>query len=160
MARSNFKLDPNRERKTFKEVVKENKGKIMIIGGAVVTVAVGVVITKNYKNLTKQVVKADAKDELGILIDNELWDKVKTTEDIIVNSGIIDQARATMTRKKDNLVGKLNRLSNIPQQTDDIVKQMTETKAGIAGFDKMLDQCDELEYLYKCRNIGEDLLDK
>ena len=150
----------NQERKTFKEVVKENKGKIMIIGGAVVTVAVGVVITKNYKNLTKQVVKADAKDELGILIDNELWDKVKTTEDIIVNSGIIDQARATMTRKKDNLVGKLNRLSNIPQQTDDIVKQMTETKAGIAGFDKMLDQCDELEYLYKCRNIGEDLLDK
>lgn len=150
----------NQERKTFKEVVKENKGKIMIIGGAVVTVAVGVVLIKNYKNLTKQVVKADAKGELGILVDEELWYKMEVTENIINNSGIIDQARATMTRKKDNLVGKLNRLSNIPQQTDDIVKQITETKAGIAGFDKMLDQCDELEYLYKCRNIGEDLLDK
>lgn len=31
--------------------------------------------------------------------------------------------------------------------------------AGIKGFDKMLDQCDELEYLYKCRTIGENLLD-
>lgn len=36
----------NQERKTFKEVVKENEGKIIIIGGAVVTVAVGVVLTK------------------------------------------------------------------------------------------------------------------
>lgn len=150
----------NQERKSFKEVVKENKGKIMIIGGAVVTVAVGVVLTKNYKNLTKQVVKADAKGELGILIDNELWEKVKTTEDIIVNSGIVDQARATMTRKKDNLVGKLNRYVNMEQRTPDIDKLIEEAKAGIAGFDKMLDQCDELEHLYKCRNIGENLLDK
>ena len=149
----------NQERKTFKEVVKENKGKIMIIGGTVVTVAVGVVLTKNYKNLAKQVVKADAKGELGILIDNELWEKVKTTEDIIVNSGIIDQAKATITRKRDNLVGKLNRFVNMEQGTPDIDKLIIETKAGIAGFDKMLCQCDELEYLYKRRNIGENLLD-
>ena len=150
----------NQERKTFKEVVKENKGKIIIIGGTVVSVAVGVVLTKNYRNLTKQVVKADVKGDLGILIDNELWEKVKTTEDIIVNSGIIDQAKATITRKRDNLVGKLNRFVNMEQGTPDIDKLITETKAGIAGFDKMLDQCDELEYLYKCRNIGENLLDK
>ena len=149
----------NQERKTFKEVVKENKGKIMIIGGAVVTVTVGVVLTKNYKNLSKQVVKADAKGELGILIDNELWEKVTITEDIIVNSGIIDQAKATITRKRDNLVGKLNRFVNMEQGTPDIDKLITETKAGIAGFDKMLDQCDELEYLYKCRVIGENLLE-
>ena len=150
----------NQERKTFKEVVKENKGKIMIIGGAVVTVAIGVVLTKNYKNLTKQVVKADAKGELGILIDSELWDKVKVTENIIVNSGIVDQAKATITRKRDNLIGKLNRYVNMEQGTPDIDKLIEEVKAGIAGFDKMLDQCDELEYLYKCGNIGENLLDK
>ena len=150
----------NQERKTFKEVVKENKGKIMIIGGTVVTVAVGIVLTKNYKNLAKQVVKSDAKGELGILIDNELWEKVKTTEDIIVNSGIIDQAKATVTRKRDTLVSKLNCYNNMPQLTDDIINKIKETKAGIAGFDNMLDQYDELEYLYKCRVIGENLLDK
>ena len=92
----------NQERKTFKEVVKENKGKIMIIGGAVVTV----------------------------------------------------------TRKRDTLVSKLNCYNNMPQLTDDIVNKIKETKAGIAGFDNMLDQYDELEYLYKCRVIGENLLDK
>lgn len=150
----------NQERKTFKEVVKENKGKIMIIGGAVVTVAVGVVLTKNYKNLTKQVVKADVKGELGNLVNEELWYKMEVTENIINNSGIIDQARATMTRKKDNLVGKLNRYVNMEQRTPDIDKLIEEAKAGIAGFDKMLDQCDELEYLYNCRTIGENLLDK
>lgn len=85
---------------------------------------------------------------------------MEVTENIINNSGIIDQARATMTRKKDNLIGKLNRYINMEQGTPDIDKLIEETKAGIAGFDKMLDQCDELEYLYKCRNIGEDLLDK
>ena len=150
----------NQERKTFKEVVKENKGKIMIIGGAVVTVAVGVVLAKDYKNLAKRVVKADAKGELGILIDNELWEKVKTTEDIIVNSGIIDQAKATVTRKRDTLISKLNCYNNMTQLTDDIVNKIKETKAGIAGFDKMLDQYDELEYLYNCRTVGENLLEK
>lgn len=150
----------NQERKTFKEVVKENKDKIMIIGGAVVTVAVGVVLTKNYKNLTKQVVKADAKGELGNLVNEELWYKMEVTENIINNSGIIDQAKATVTRKKDNLVGKLNRYVNMEQRTPDIDKLIEEAKAGIAGFDNMLDQYDELEYLYKCRVIGENLLDK
>ena len=150
----------NQERKTFKEVVAENKGKIMVIGGAVITIAVGVVLTKNYKNLAKQVVKADAKGDLGILVDDELWCKMEVTENIIANSGIIDQARATISRKRDTLVGKLNCYENMTQLTDDIVNKITETKAGIAGFDKMLDQCEELEYLYNCRTIGENLLEK
>lgn len=46
------------------------------------------------------------------------------------------------------------------QLTDDIVNKIEETKAGIAGFDKMLDQYEELEYLYNCRTIGENLLEK
>ena len=148
----------NQERKSLKEVVAENKGKIMVIGGAVVTVAVGVVLTKNYKNLVKQVVKADAKGDLGILVDEELWYKMEVTENIINNSGIMDQARATITRKRDNLIGKLNRYENMEQINDNIKNIITETKAGIAGFDKMLDQCDELEYLYDCRVVGEKLL--
>lgn len=150
----------NQERKTFREVVKENKGKIMVIGGAVATITIGVVLTKNYKNLAKQVIKADTKGELGNLVNEELWYKMEVTENIINNSGIVDQAKATITRKRDNLIGKLNRFVNMEQGTPDIDKLITETKAGIAGFDKMLDQCEELEYLYNCRTIGENLLEK
>ena len=147
------------ERKTFKEFVKDNRGTIMLIGGTVVTIAAGVILTKNYKDLAKQVTKNNAKADIGNLIDTELWERVTVTENIINNSGIIDQARATITRKKDTLVGKLNCYENVKQMNDDIMNKIVETKEGIAGFDKMLDQCDELEYLYKCRTIGENILE-
>lgn len=147
------------ERKTFKEFVSDNRGKIMVIGGTVVTITAGIILTKNYKNLAKHATKINAKSDLGILASNELLEKVTVTENIINNSGIIDQAKATITRKRDNLIGKLNRFENMEQGTPNIDKLIKETKAGIKGFDKMLDQCDELEYLYKCRTIGENLLD-
>ena len=151
-----------KERKSFKEVVVENKGKIIAGVSIVAAGALGVAVVKNYKgladHLTKQVTKIDAKSDLGIIASEELWHKVEVTEDIVINSGIIDQARATITRKRDNLIGKLNRFNNMDQLTDDIVKVINEVKGGISGFDKMLDQCDELEYLYKCRVVGENLL--
>ena len=151
-----------KERKSFKEVVVENKGKIIAGVSIVAAGALGVAVVKNYKgladHLTKQVTKIDAKSDLGIIASEALWHKVEVTEDIVINSGIIDQARATITRKRDNLIGKLNRFNNMDQLTDDIVKVINEVKGGISGFDKMLDQCDELEYLYKCRVVGENLL--
>ena len=152
-----------KERKSLKEVVVENKGKIIAGVSIVAAGAVGIVVAKNHKAIVdqlNQIKKVDAKAEIGHVISEELWHRAEVTEDIIVNSGIIDQARATIMRKKDTLVSKLNCYENITQLTDDIVNKITETKAGISGFDKMLDQCDELEYLYKCRNVAEDLLDK
>ena len=152
-----------KERKSLKEVVVENKGKIIAGVSIVVAGAVGIAVAKNHKAIVdqlKQIKKVDAKVEIGNVINTELWHRAEVTEDIIVNSGIIDQARATIIRKKDTLVSKLNCYENMTQLTDDIVNKITETKAGISGFDKMLDQCDELEYLYKCRNVAEDLLDK
>ena len=156
----NNKEKQTNERKSFKEFVNDNRGKIMIIGGTVVTITAGIILTKNYKNLAKHTTKTDAKSDLGLLVNNELWEKVTVTENIITNSGIIDQAKATITRKRDTLIGKLNRFENMTQKTPDIDKLIKETKAGIAGYDKMLDQCDELEYLYKCRTIGESMLDE
>lgn len=147
------------ERKTFKEFVSDNRGKIMVIGGTVVTITAGIILTKNYKNLDKHTTKINAKSDLGLLANNELLEKVTVTENIITNSGIVDQAKATITRKRDNLIGKLNRYENLEQINDNIKDIIKETKAGIKGYDKMLDQCDELEYLYKCRTIGENLLD-
>lgn len=152
-----------KERKSLKEVVVENKGKIIAGVSIVAAGAVGIAVAKNHKAIVdqlKQIKKVDAKVEIGNVINTELWHRAEVTEDIIVNSGIIDQARATIIRKKDTLVSKLNCYENMAQLTDDIVNKITETKAGISGFDKMLDQCDELEYLYKCRNVAEDLLDK
>ena len=152
-----------KERKSLKEVVVENKGKIIAGVSIVAAGAVGIAVAKNHKAIVdqlKQIKKVDAKVEIGHVISEELWHRAEVTEDIIVNSGIIDQARATITRKRDNLISKLNRYENMTQLTDEIVETISELKGGVSGFDKMLDQCDELEYLYKCRNVAEDLLDK
>ena len=152
-----------KERKSLKEVVVENKGKIIAGVSIVAAGAVGIAVAKNHKALVdqlKQIKKVDTKVEVGNVISEELWRRAEVTEDIIVNSGIIDQARATIIRKRDNLAGKLNRYINMQQGTPDVDKLIEEVKAGISGFDKMLDQCDELEYLYKCRTVAEELLDK
>ena len=146
-----------KERKSLKEVVVENKGKIIAGVSIIAAGAVGIAIAKNHKVLVdqlKQIKKVDAKSDLGIMVSKELWEKVEITEDIVVNSGIIDQAKATITRKRDNLIGKLNRYTNMQQGTPDVDKLIEEVKAGIAGFDKMLDNCDQLEYLYKCRTLA------
>ena len=151
-----------KERKSLKEVVVENKGKIIAGVSIVAAGAVGIAIAKNHKVLVdqlKQIKKVDAKSDLGIMVSKELWEKVEITEDIVVNSGIIDQAKATITRKRDNLIGKLNRYTNMQQGTPDVDKLIEEVKAGIAGFDKLLDNCDQLEYLYKCRTLAEELLE-
>ena len=151
-----------KERKSLKEVVVENKGKIIAGVSIVAAGAVGIAVAKNHKAIVdqlKQIKKVDTKVEVGHVISEELWHRAEVTEDIIVNSGIIDQARATIMRKKDNLIGKLNRYTNMEQGTPDIDKLIEEVKAGIAGFDKMLDNCNELEYLYKCKTVAEELLE-
>ena len=151
-----------KERKSLKEVVVENKGKIIAGVSIVAAGAVGIAVAKNHKAIVdqlKQIKQVDTKVEVGHVISEELWHRAEVTEDIIVNSGIVDQARATIMRKKDNLIGKLNRYTNMEQGTPDIDKLIEEVKAGIAGFDKMLDNCDELEYLYKCKNVAEELLE-
>lgn len=151
-----------KERKSLKEVVVENKGKIIAGVSIVAAGAVGIAVAKNHKALVdqlKQIKQVDTKVEVGHVISEELWHRAEVTEDIIVNSGIIDQAKATIMRKKDNLIGKLNRYTNMEQGTPDIDKLIEEVKAGIAGFDKMLDNCNELEYLYKCKTVAEELLE-
>lgn len=151
-----------KERKSLKEVVVENKGKIIAGVSIVAAGAVGIAVAKNHKAIVdqlKQIKQVDTKVEVGHVISEELWHRAEVTEDIIVNSGIVDQARATIMRKKDNLIGKLNRYTNMEQGTPDIDKLIEEVKAGIAGFDKMLDNCNELEYLYKCKTVAEELLE-
>lgn len=41
----NNKEKQTNERKTFKEFVSDNRGKIMVIGGTVVTITAGIILT-------------------------------------------------------------------------------------------------------------------
>ena len=147
-----------KEKKSLKEVVVENKGKIISGIGTVIITGAGIVIFKEFKVRDSKILKVRCNGTVNSLVVTELWDKVKVTEDIINNSGIIDQARATVIRKRDTLVGKLNSLVNMTQTSDLIKDNIEKIKAGIEGYDKMLDSYDELEYLYKCRVSAEDLL--
>lgn len=147
-----------KERKSLKEVVVENKGKIIAGIGTVIVTGVGIVIFKELKTRDTDLLKVRCGGVMNSIVVTELWDKVKVTEDIINNSGIIDQARATVIRKRDTLVGKLNSLVNMKQTSDLIKDNIEKIKAGIEGYDKMLDSYDELEYLYRCRVSAEDLL--
>ena len=147
-----------KEKKSLKEVVVENKGKIIAGIGTVIITGAGIVIFKEFKVRDSKILKVRCNGTVNSLVVTELWDKVKVTEDIINNSGIIDQARATVIRKRDTLVGKLNSLVNMTQTSDLIKDNIEKIKAGIEGYDKMLDSYDELEYLYKCRVSAEDLL--
>ena len=149
----------NKDKKSFKEVVYDNRGTIIAISGTVVAATLGVIVAKNYKGLAKCFKKTNAKSDLGLMVCNELWEKVTVTEDIINNSGIIEQAKATIIRKRDRLIGKLNCLINMKQLNPDIEDKILQLKAGIESYDKMLDKCDELVYIYKCRTIGESFIE-
>ena len=159
MENKETKNTEKKDKKSFKEVVYDNRETIIVVGGSMVAAVIGVIVSKNYNGLAKHFKRINAKSDLGIMVGNELWEKVTITENIINNSGIIDQAKATIIRKRDHLVGKLNCLTNMKQLNPNIENKILELKAGIKSYDKMLDQCDELVYLYKGRTIGETLLD-
>lgn len=86
----NNQVKETKQKKSFKEVVYDNRGKIIAIGGVVVAITVGIIVSKNYNNfgekltktkndVEKALVKINAKNDLGLLIDNELWEKVTVT---------------------------------------------------------------------------------
>ena len=152
-------VNETKERKSFKEFLVENKGKIITGVGVASTVAISYLYCKHRIDLSKAFMKIKAKDGLNEFVMEELWYKAEVTEDIVVNSGIIEQARATINRKRDTLVSKLNCLTNMDQTSDVIKEKISEIKGGISGFDTMLDKCEELEYLYKCRVKGENIIE-
>ena len=167
MTKSNENL--TKERKSFKEVLVENKGKIITGTCFVGTVIAGIIAYKSYEEKQELICEFTKKlDELvktkkelvsSSALCSYLNDRLNTTEDILVNSDIIGQARATMTRKKDALVGKLNCLKDLPKD-DDIVRKISELTSGIVNYDIMLDDCDVLEEMYLNRHTFESLLDE
>ena len=122
-----FKNTNNEERRTFKEVVAENKGKI-IAGATIVTVgAVGLVLYKQYQALKilSEITKVDADiDKLQGKFNREVTDYVREMTDQFVvvrdiaKEGALEEAIATVKRKIQYRVGKIADLNNRPFDKD------------------------------------------
>lgn len=85
----NNQVKETKQKKSFKEVVRDNRGKIIAIGGIAVAITVGMIDSKNYNNflpkLTKNnfkqvLVKINDENALRLLIDEKLWEKATVTD--------------------------------------------------------------------------------
>ena len=72
-------VNETKERKSFKEVLVENKGKIITGVGAVSAVAIGYLCYKNKIEISKAFMKVKAKDKLNEFVMEELWYKAEAT---------------------------------------------------------------------------------
>ena len=156
MTKSNENL--TKERKSFKEVLVENKGKILIGSGVVLSTGLGFLCRDNIKallrlgdNLTNGVVLTSVL----ATNDNERIDEV---EKILIEGGVLNQAIATITGKRDRLNSKLLRFveSQGNPNSDRIIE---ECKRGIAKFDEMLMGCEFIKNYWKDGKIDELLED-
>ena len=118
------------EKKSFKDVIVDNRGKIIATVGIITTGVVGYIAYKY-------------KIELNAI--NERTDVV---ESAIVEGCIIDQARATVIRKRDYQLGKLNGMLKANRTDGNNLKIIERLKGSIESYDVMLKKYDELEKVY------------
>lgn len=135
-----------KERKSFKEVVVENKGKI-IAGVSIVTAAtVGVVLCKNtieIKNLNAvldgQIKLNEAQGDLNhksIECAKRLTDELVKVRDI-AKEGALEEAIAAVKRKIQYRVGKISDLSARPLDNDALISKELLEKELIILKDKL-----------------------
>ena len=118
------------EKRSFKDVMVDNRGKIIATVGIITTGVVGYMAYKY-------------KIELNAI--NERTDVV---ESAIVEGCIIDQARATVIRKRDYQLGKLNGMLKANRTDGNNLKIIERLKGSIESYDVMLKKYDELEKVY------------
>ena len=118
------------EKKSFKDVIVDNRGKMIATVGIITTGVVGYMAYKY-------------KIELNAI--NERTDVV---ESAIVEGCIIDQARATVIRKRDYQLGKLNSMLKANRTDGNNLKIIERLKGSIESYDVMLKKYDELEKVY------------
>ena len=121
-----------KERKTFKEVIVENKGKIIAGVSIVTAVAVGVVVYKNVneiKNL-KELVDAQIKlnehqgkfNHVSLECAQQLTEELVKVRDI-AKEGALEEAINAVKRKIQYRVGKISDLSNRPLDNDAMISK-------------------------------------
>ena len=154
-------LNETKERKSFKEVLVENK-EVILIGTGIVISGIGAYFLGkelvNKRRLETAIKKLnDDSSKLGVLssmltVDNT--DRLDKIENVLFQGGVLEQAEATIHRKKNRLVDKLARYVNAQgsPETDKIIK---ECEAGIESFNKMLDGCDFIRFCCKNETIEE-----
>lgn len=135
-----------KERKSFKEVVVENKGKI-IAGVSIVTAgAVGVVLYKNaidIKNLSTIVDSQVKLNEVQGEFNNKSVECAKRITDELVKvrdiakEGALEEAIAAVKRKIQYRVGKISDLSARPLDNDALISKELLEKELIILKDKL-----------------------
>ena len=130
-----------KERKSFKEVIVENKGKIIAGVSIITATAVGVVVYKNVidiKNL-KGVVESQVKlnEAQGEFNHKSLECAQRFTDELvkvrdIAKEGALEEAIAAVKRKIQYRVGKISDLSNRPLDNDAMIsKELLEKELEI-----------------------------
>ena len=135
-----------KERKSFKEVVVENKGKIIAGVSIVAAGAVGVVLYKNMieiKNLNvvlnSQIKLNEAQGDLNhksIECAQRLTDELVKVRDI-AKEGALEEAIAAVKRKIQYRVGKISDLSARPLDNDALISKELLEKELIILKDKL-----------------------
>ena len=110
------------EKKTLKEVIAENKGKILI-GASYVVIAVGGYLI--YKNRMK-IDLHDMQIDLHDAQINDATDNIDFVRDI-VKEGALEEAIATVNRKINY---RLDRLSHMKDNNSDLDKELIGKYAG------------------------------
>lgn len=135
-----------KERKTFKEVVVENKGKIIAGVSIVTATAVGVVLYKNaidIKNLSTIVDSQVKLNEVQGEFNNKSVECAKRITDELVKvrdiakEGALEEAIAAVKRKIQYRVGKISDLSARPLDNDALISKELLEKELIILKDKL-----------------------
>ena len=135
-----------KERKSFKEVIVENKGKIIAGVSIVTATAVGVVLYKNaidIKNLStivdSQVKLNEAQGEFNnksVECAKRITDELVKVRDI-AKEGALEEAIAAVKRKIQYRVGKISDLSARPLDNDALISKELLEKELIILKDKL-----------------------
>lgn len=146
-----MKQNTNNERKSFKEVVAENKGKILA-GATIITV--GIILYKQHQALKvlSEITKVDCEiDKLQGKFNREVTDYVREVTDQFVvvrdiaKEGALEEAIATVKRKIQYRVGKIADLNNRPFDKDAMIskelyeKELEILKKKLTTFEKEWD---------------------
>ena len=135
-----------KERKSFKEVVVENKGKIISGVSIVTATAVGVVLYKNaidIKNLSTIVDSQVKLNEVQGEFNNKSVECAKRITDELVKvrdiakEGALEEAIAAVKRKIQYRVGKISDLSARPLDNDALISKELLEKELIILKDKL-----------------------
>lgn len=159
----NKQVKETKERKSFKEVCVDNKAKVLVGAGILASATAAYFVGGKIKtNCVNKALKNELHDTLvtGAEITAKVIEldakRIDMVEKILIEGGVLEQAEATITRKKDRLLGKLNCLVGT-QMDPEKEKTIEELRKGIESFEKMLDGCEFIRFFWRDETV-EDLL--